>query len=140
MEERAAGGWDPNVIQSAMPKDGKDPGVGNLRRGDYMVHVFIERGKEFVGEGSLTVDPMVKVSCLGQTMYSTNKKDITLDADVNWQEHIFLDIKNIEKDQAEESQVVLEVMDKGFFKNSIIGTFDFDLSYIYFMKDHALLH
>ena len=105
-----------------------------------MVHVFIERGKEFVGEGSLTVDPMVKVSCLGQTMYSTNKKDITLDADVNWQEHIFLDIKNIEKDQAEESQVLLEVMDKGFFKNSIIGTFDFDLSYIYFMKDHALLH
>ena len=31
-------------------------------------------------------------------------------------------------------------MDKGFFKNSIIGIFDFDLSYIYSMKEHALLH
>ena len=31
-------------------------------------------------------------------------------------------------------------MDKGFFKNSLIGQFEFDLSYIYFMKDHMMLH
>ena len=26
------------------------------------------------------------------------------------------------------------------FKNALIGQFEFDLSYVYFMKDHALLH
>jgi hypothetical protein len=31
-------------------------------------------------------------------------------------------------------------MDKGFMRNSLIGVFEFDLSYIYFMKDHLLLH
>jgi hypothetical protein len=31
-------------------------------------------------------------------------------------------------------------MDKGIFKDTKIGEFDFDLSYIYFMKDHLLLH
>jgi hypothetical protein len=28
-------------------------------------------------------------------------------------------------------------MDKGFFKDALIGYYEFDLSYIYKMKDHA---
>jgi len=32
------------------------------------------------------------------------------------------------------------LLDKGFFKNTHIGKFDFDLSYIYFMEKHTLLH
>jgi hypothetical protein len=31
-------------------------------------------------------------------------------------------------------------MDKGFYKDVMIGSFDFDLSFIYFMKDHLMLH
>jgi hypothetical protein len=31
-------------------------------------------------------------------------------------------------------------MDKGLFKDVLIGEFEFDLSFIYFMKDHVMLH
>ena len=46
----------------------------------------------------------------------------------------------MEKQEAEEAKITLKLMDKGFLKNQIIGLFEFDLSYIYFMKDHMLLH
>ena len=38
--------------------------VGEMRRGDYMIHVYLEKGKEFNG-GADTVDPMVELTCLG---------------------------------------------------------------------------
>ena len=31
-------------------------------------------------------------------------------------------------------------MDKGFFKDALIGYYEFDLSYIYKMKNHGLFH
>ncbi len=31
-------------------------------------------------------------------------------------------------------------MDKGFFKDAIIGCYDFDVAYVYFMAKHAMLH
>ena len=57
-----------------------------------------------------------------------------------WSEHLFLEPKNVEKQAAEEGKIEIKLMDKGFLKNALIGQFDFDLSFIYFMKDHLLLH
>ncbi len=34
----------------------------------------------------------------------------------------------------------MRVLDKGYFKDSIVGLYDFDVSYIYFMVKHSLLH
>ena len=31
-------------------------------------------------------------------------------------------------------------MDKGFFKDALIGSYEFDVAYVYFMKDHTLFH
>ena len=31
-------------------------------------------------------------------------------------------------------------MDKGFFKDALIGCYEFDLSYLYQQKDHSLMH
>lgn len=31
-------------------------------------------------------------------------------------------------------------MDKGYFKDALIGVYEFDIAYIYFMKDHSLMH
>ena len=57
-----------------------------------------------------------------------------------WTEHLFIEGKNIEKQTAEEDKIVIKLLDKGFLKNSLIGMFDFDLSFIYNMKDHLMLH
>jgi hypothetical protein len=31
-------------------------------------------------------------------------------------------------------------LDKGYFKDAIVGLYEFDVAYIYFMTDHILLH
>lgn len=43
-------------------------------------------------------------------------------------------------EEIESAKISVRVKDKGFFKDSIIGAYDFDVAYIYFMKSHALLH
>jgi hypothetical protein len=60
--------------------------------------------------------------------------------EVVWSEHLFMEPRNIEKKEAEEAKIEVKLVDKGFLKNSMVGSFEFDLTYIYFMKDHLLLH
>ena len=60
--------------------------------------------------------------------------------EVNWSEHLFMEPHQVEKKEAEDGKIQIRLLDKGFLKNGLIGSFDFDLSYIYFMKDHILLH
>lgn len=40
----------------------------------------------------------------------------------------------------ENAKVQIKLMDKGFFKDALIGYYEFDLSYLYQQPDHALLH
>jgi len=35
---------------------------------------------------------------------------------------------------------MIKLYDKGFFKQTLIGEYEFDLVYVYFMKQHVLLH
>ena len=39
--------------------------IGEMRRGDYMVHVFLEKAKDLKCPEDSTVDPMLEVNCLG---------------------------------------------------------------------------
>ena len=110
-----------------------------MRRGDYMIHAYIEQGKEFKGSDD-TANPMVEICCLGQKKYGSAKKNITQLSEVSWMEHIFMEPKNVEKQDAEDAQIVIRVLDKGIFKDELIGQFEFNLSYIYFKKDHIMQH
>jgi dihydroxyacetone kinase-like predicted kinase len=114
--------------------------VGEMKRGDYMIHVFLEKGKEFMVEGEDTVDPIVEVSCLRHRRYSSAKKKITKLAEVHWNEHMFLEPRNVEKQDAEEGSIVINVITKSLLRNSLVGTFKFDLSFIYFKENHTMLH
>jgi hypothetical protein len=111
-----------------------------MKRGDYMIHIYIEKAKEIKVPDGGTVDPIFEISCLNQKAYSEAKDDIGGLGEVVWAEHIFIEAKNIDKKQAEEGKISIALQDKGFFKNSLIGLYEFDLSYIYFMKDHVMLH
>ena len=115
-------------------------GVGAMKKGDYMIHVYVEKAKEFFLAEGTTVDPMVVVECLGQKQYTTSKDDIGGVGETVWNEHLFLEPKGVEKDEAESGKVVIRIMDKGLFKDALIGEFELDMSFIYFIKDHVLLH
>lgn len=40
----------------------------------------------------------------------------------------------------ESGKIEIRLLDKGFFKDAMIGMYELDISYIYLMKDHAMLH
>lgn len=111
-----------------------------MKSGDYMIHVFVEKCKDIRVKENTTVDPMVFVECLGQKQYSSAKDDIGGVAEMTWSEHLFCEPRGVDKQDAEEAKIKIKLMDKGFFKDVLLGEFEFDMSYIYFMKDHVLLH
>jgi hypothetical protein len=51
-----------------------------------------------------------------------------------------LEPKKVEKEAAESGKILIKLMDKGLFKDKLIGEFEFDMSFIYFMKDHTMFH
>lgn len=45
-----------------------------------------------------------------------------------------------DEEQLEDGKIAIRILDKGYFKDAVIGVYEFDLAYIYFMKQHALFH
>ena len=87
-----------------------------------------------------TVDPLIVVECLGQKQYTSAKENISGVGEVVWNEHLFLEPKQVEKESAESAKILIKLMDKGLFKDKLIGEFEFDLSFIYFKKEHTMFH
>ena len=111
-----------------------------MKRGDYMIHVYVEQAKNMKMDADYTVDPIVECTCLGERKFTTAKDDINNTGIAVWNEHIFFEPKNCESEKLEQGKITFKLMDKGFFKDATIGYYEFDLSYIYLMKDHALMH
>jgi hypothetical protein len=108
--------------------------VKPLARGDYLIHIYIEQAKKLKVDAGDTVDPIVEVSCMGNKQCSTSKEGIDNMAVCIWNEHIFLEYKNKEPQELEKAKVCLKLLDKGLFKDEIIGYYEFDLNWIY-LKD-----
>jgi hypothetical protein len=135
-------GEDADQIEeevSAKKEEGP-PEVGEMRRGDYMIHVFIEKAKEMKCPQDSTIDPLFEITCLGQKQYSSAKDDISNVSEVTWSEHLFLEPHNVGKKEAEDAKICIKLMDKGFMKNALVGQYEFDLSFIYFRESHLYLH
>jgi hypothetical protein len=48
-----------------------------MKKGDYMIHVFIETVRQLkCGEAGANVDPIVEVECLKEKKYTSAKSDI----------------------------------------------------------------
>lgn len=43
-------------------------------------------------------------------------------------------------DEVEGAKISIRLLDKGYFKDALIGAYEFDLAYVYMMKNHAMLH
>jgi hypothetical protein len=49
----------------------------------------------------------------------------------NFNEHIFFEPKNVEEEALEHGTIVIKMMDKGFFKDAMLGYYEFDITQIY---------
>ena len=113
------------------PKETKE--LGEMKRGDYMIHIFIQSGKQFKSDHA-TVSPMVEVVCCDKKKYSSSKSDVATESNTlnYWGEHIFFEPRNVEKADIESSIISIRLLNKGMFKDELIGAYDFDITYIYF--------
>jgi hypothetical protein len=87
-----------------------------------------------------TVDPIVQILCLDERKFTTAQDDINNTGVAIWNEHIFFEPKNKETHELEQGKIIIKMLDKGFYKDALIGYYEFDLSYIYQMENHSLLH
>lgn len=111
-----------------------------MKRGDYMIHVYIEQAKNLKCPADETIDPIVQINCLEERKFTTAMDDINNTGVAIWNEHIFFEPKNKEKEELEQGKITIKLLDKGFIKDALIGYYEFDLSYIYQMADHSLMH
>lgn len=122
------------------PKEESKKSVCAMKRGDYMIHVYIEQAKNLdVPEGEV-VDPIVEVNCLNERKFTTALDDINNTGVAIWNEHIFFEPKNVEVERLQKGKIEIKLMDKGFFKDALIGYYEFDLNSLYLREDHALMH
>jgi len=105
--------------------------VCTMKRGDYMIHVYIEQAKNLdVPEGA-TVDPIIEINCLNERKFTTAQDDLSNTSVAVWNEHIFFEPKNVEVERLQKGKIEIKLLDKGFFKDALIGYYEFDLTTIY---------
>ena len=114
--------------------------ICNMKRGDYMIHLMVEQAKELkIAEGK-SIDPIVEIKILGERKFTTALKGINNLTVADWSEHVFYEKKNVEEEQLAMAKVEIKLLDKGFFKDALIGYYEFDLTYIYQQENHSLMH
>lgn len=123
-EKKEALPQKPEEEKIVAQKEEKKHEVGSLPGGDYMIHVFIENSRQFKTKGKDdTINPIIECRCIGQKVYTKGKADIGPTASIAWNEHCFFDLKQVPKDKMEGAKIEIRVLDKSFFKDTLIGKF-----------------
>ena len=105
-----------------------------------MIHVFIENARQIKVPVDNPADGLIEVTVLGQKKYTSVKNDIGPTSKVAWNEHMFFEPKNLSQEDIESAKVQIRLMDKGFFKDAMIGQYDLDVPFIYFKDKHVMEH
>jgi hypothetical protein len=114
--------------------------VGKLHGGDYTVHVFIESVKEIdIPEGD-HVEALFKVDFNSKKQFSQIKKEITNRSVLQFHEHMFFELTQQTPAQLALLKIKLDLNQHCAIKDVLIGSFEMDFSYVYFLDDHTLKH
>ena len=133
-----AAGEGEEEEEDAAEEEGGGSKVGTMKDGEYLLHVLVETGKTLDLEGEDTVDPMVKVLFMGKELQTTAKNDITRSSTVKWDEHLFLEVGEVKAGDIQEAMIEVQILNKGFFKSDLVGSFAVSAAKIYDRADHVL--
>lgn len=97
-EEASTAEQDQNPDNKQLNPDAEKKGmeVCQMKRGDYMIHVYVEQAKNLKVDAEDTVDPLVEVKLLGMKKFTSACDDINNTAVAIWNEHLFFEPKNQE--------------------------------------------
>ena len=110
-----------------------------MKKGDYTVHILVEevQGIEQKINDKLP-KPMVKLTCFGESQRTSSVKSGCIS--YTFEEHFYFEKSNLSAKQLDCSKIMIEVYDSSNSKNrkDFFGIYEFDLQYIYSMKNHCL--
>lgn len=100
-EEEAA----PEENKEESPAEEASAGsqVVNMKDGDYLCHVLVEKGKNIFLDGEDTVDPMVRVIFNMKEKVTAAKNNIARSTQVKWDEHLFIESGFLKQSEIEEA-------------------------------------
>ena len=110
-----------------------------MKKGDYSVHILVEEVKSLIQlDENHNPYPIVKLTVFNQSKRTEKTK--TECVNYIYDEHFYFDKANLTVEQLDSSKIIIEVFDS---KNSrkrkdFFGICEFDLQYIYSMKNHTL--
>ena len=85
-------GAPPAAVEEAVvEEEGK---VVSMKPGDYLVHIHVQSAKNIALDSADVSDPFVKIDCLGKNAQTVSKDDVSREAKVTYDEHIFMEFKN----------------------------------------------
>ena len=110
-----------------------------MKKGDYTVHILVEEVKSLpqINENHLP-HPIVKLTVFNQSK-RTEKTKMPCDS-YSFDEHFYFDKADLTVEQLDSSKIIIEVYDSSYSKKrkDYYGICEFDLEYIYSMKNHSL--
>ena len=124
-EEKEEGGEDGAKEEEEEASAGAK--VGSMKAGDYTVHILVQNARQLVADGDDTCDPVVEFNinnAEGASMAAgkTKKKsDVSRSATVKINEHIFLELKDLTTQDAQNYIMKMTVKHQGFFMSDLIG-------------------
>lgn len=80
-----------NPIQTDFARE-----IGKMKRGDYLIHIFIEQARQLKCPEGATCDPIIECSVLNERKFTTAKDDIGGGTALcTWNEHLFFEPRNV---------------------------------------------
>ena len=99
-------------MESSTQDESSQVELGEMRKGDYIIHVFLEQSRALQMPGKDIVDPIIKVKCLGKHQYTKEKDDIGVHTTIGWNEHLFFEPKDLSQAEIEDGTIEIQVLDK----------------------------
>jgi len=109
-----------------------------MKKGDYSVHILLEEVKSLIQINADQLPfPIIKLTCFNQSK-RTEKTKMPCDSYM-YDEHFYFEKADLTVEQLDSSKIIIQVYDLSSKKRKdYFGICEFDLEYIYSMKNHTL--
>lgn len=89
-----------------------------------------------------TISPLITVETCGEKKYTSSKDGVACGSTAmsNWKEHMFFEPRNVHSSKIETETISIKVMNKGIFRDELVGMYEFDLTQIFFKEKHTIQH
>lgn len=123
-------------------KDIKSLPEAKMKKGDYRIHIYFEQSRSLVlPAGEEVIEPVFVVSAYNITKSTRPFPSVSGSTVFVLGEHLFIDVINKLPEEVKNGRVVIEVRDHNkMLKDQAIGSFEFDVGFVYNSQDHAVLH